>query len=95
MDSRKESGRPTLPTSETALGTTHSPHRTYRAANDQPAADVFVGRSMRAHRRFVELRLQDAHPSQCLRELARATDALASATWAIEYEAGLRDRGER
>jgi len=56
MDSRKESGRPTLPTSETALGTTHSPHRTYRAANDQPAADVFVGRSMRAdYTEFVAL----------------------------------------
>ena len=65
------------------------------AANDQAAADVFVGRALRSLRRFVEVRLRDARPSRCLLELGRATEALSSATWAVEYEAGLRDRGER
>lgn len=70
-------------------------HPTPVAANDQPSADVFAGRTMRSLRRFAELRLQDAKPARCLAELARATDALSSAVWAMEYEAGLYARGER
>jgi hypothetical protein len=70
-------------------------HATPDAANDQPGADVFVGRTMRSLRRFAELRLQDAKPARCLVELGRAADALSSAVWAMEYEAGLCARGER
>jgi len=57
------------------------------------AADVFVGRALRSLRRVVELRLQDAKPARCLSELGNADDALLSARWALEYEAG--DRGQR
>jgi hypothetical protein len=95
MDARKESGRPTLPTSTTALSTTYNRKCTGKAANDQAAADAFVRNAMRSLRRYMELRRQDAQPRRCLHELARATDALSSATWAVEYKAGLRDRGER
>lgn len=70
-------------------------HRTRDAANDQPSADVFVGRTMRSLRHFAELRLQDAKPARCLVELGRAADALSSAVWAMEYEVGLCARGER
>jgi hypothetical protein len=67
------------------------------AANVQQlgAADAFIGRALRALRRVLELRLQDAQPTRCLDEVTRATDALASARWAFEYEAGLLERGER
>jgi hypothetical protein len=66
-------------------------NRNVKAANDQAAADVFVDRALRSLRRVAELRLRDARPSMCLRELSRARNALSSATWALEYEAG--DRG--
>ena len=95
MDARKESGRSTLQTPTTALSTTRNAKCTRNAANEQAAADVFVGTVMRSCRRFMELRLQNAKPSRCLHELARAADALSSAKWGIEYEAGLRKRGER
>jgi hypothetical protein len=96
MRARKKTGRPALATPTTALSTTSVKTKfTGNAANDQAAADVFVGTVMRALRRFAELRLQDARQAQCLAQLAKATDALSSATWAIEYEAALRDRGER
>ena len=95
MDARKEAGRSALPTPMTALSKLHNPECIGNAANTQLAADVCVGNSMRALRKFIELRLQDARPSRCLKELALATDALSSAVWAVEFEAGLRDRGER
>ena len=97
MDARKESGRSALPTPTTALisTTTRNPKCTGNPANEQAGADVFAGTAMRSLRRFMELRLQDAQPSRCLHELARASDAVSSAIWAIEFEAGLRDRGER
>jgi hypothetical protein len=94
MDAQKETGRPALAT-PSALTKVRKQHSTANAANDQPAADVFVGRALRALRRIVELRLQDAEPRRCLAELNRATDAVTSARWAFEYEAGLRARGER
>ena len=96
MDARKETGRSALTTPTTALSTT-TPNTKFtgNAANEQPAPDVLVGSAMRSLRRFVELRLLDAKPPRCLHELARAADAVSSATWAIEYEAGLRKRGER
>jgi hypothetical protein len=65
------------------------------AANDQAGADVFAGRAMRSLRKFAELRSQDAKPRRCLIELERAADAVGSTQWAIEYEQGLRARGER
>ena len=68
---------------------------TVDAANDQASADVFAGTAMRCLRRFIVLRLRDAKLSRCRDELDRAADALSSAAWAIEYEAGLRNRGER
>jgi hypothetical protein len=96
MDARKETGRSALATPTTALSTASVKAKfTGNAANQQPAADVFVGTAMRALRKFADLRLQDARPMRCLSELARATEALSSATWAVEYEVGLRDRGER
>jgi hypothetical protein len=70
-------------------------NRNAEAANDQAAADAFVGRALRSLRRVVEFRLEDAGPSKCLRELSRAADAVSSATWALEFDAGLRARGER
>lgn len=95
MDARKEQGRPTLPTSTTALDITRPSKCTENAANEQTGADVLAGCALRALRRFVELRLQDAKPARCLDELARVADAVGSAKWAMEYEAGLRKRGER
>jgi hypothetical protein len=94
MEARKETGRSALATPAT-LTKVHKQDSTANAANDQPAADVFVGRALRALRRVVELRLQDAGPRRCLAELDRATDAITSARWAFEYEVGLRARGER
>ena len=91
----KETGRSALPTPTTALDKARTFNNIGNAANTQLAAEVFVGTMMRTLRRFAELRLQDARPSRCLRELAVATDALSSAVWAVEYEAGLRRAGER
>jgi hypothetical protein len=88
MDARKALGRSALPTPDAAQSNTRDPSCIPDAANAQPAADVFVGRAVRALRRVVELRLQDAKPARCLSELARAIDALSSAQWALEYEAG-------
>jgi len=93
MDARKETGRSALPTPNTAHSITRDPNCIPDAANAQAAADVFVGRALRSLRRVVELRLQDAKPARCLSELGRADDALLSARWALEYEAG--DRGQR
>jgi hypothetical protein len=94
MDARKETGRPALAT-PSALTSVPKQDCIANAANDQPAADVFVGRALRALRRIVELRLQDAELRRCLVELDRATDAITSARWAFEFEAGLRAQGER
>jgi hypothetical protein len=95
MGARKESGRSTLQTSTTALSTTRNPKCTRNAANEQAAADVFAGTALQSLRRFVELRLHNAKPSRCLHVLTRAAEAISSATWAIEYQARLRDLGER
>jgi hypothetical protein len=76
MDARKETGRSALPTPTTALTQRHNTKCIGAAANSQAAADVFAGNVLRSMRRFVTLRLQDARPSRCLKELALATDAL-------------------
>lgn len=95
VDATKTSGRSALSTPTTALSKVRDPKHIGNAANVQPAADEFAGTVLRSMRRFVELRIQKARPARCLKELATATDALSSASWAVEYEAGLRDRGER
>jgi hypothetical protein len=95
MGARKKTGRSALTTPKTALTKVRNPKDIGNAANDQRAADIFVGTAMRSLRRFVDLRLHDAEAKPCLKQLALATDAISSAVWAVEYEVGLRDRSER
>jgi hypothetical protein len=95
MDARKRLGRSALPTPTTALSKVCNPNSTDNAANEQRGADALIGTALRHLRRFVALRLQGARPARCLKELACAADALSSAIWAMEHEAGLGQRGER
>jgi hypothetical protein len=95
MRARKETGRSALMTPKTALTKVRNPKDIGNAANDQRAADICASTAMRALRRFVKLRSHDAMAKPCLKQLALATDAVSSATWAVEYEAGLRIWGEQ
>ena len=58
------------------------------------AAAVFIGNTLRSLRRIVQLRMQGAPPAKALHEAKRAQDAITSTIWALEFECGLRDRGE-
>lgn len=89
MDARKESGRPAIPT-PTALSKVRNTRCIGKAATSQAAADALVGNTMRSLRRFADLRVHDARPARCLAELAKATDALSSAVWAVEYASSTR-----
>ena len=95
MGARKKTGRAALTTPTTALTKVRDPKDIGKAANEQRAADVFVGTAVRSLRRFTGLRLQDADLRYCLRQLTLAAEAVSSAMWAVEYEAGSRDRGEQ
>ena len=65
-----------------------------RARGTGDAAAQFCGNTLRSLRRVVALRLQAAPISKSLHEAKRARDSADSLVWALEYESGLRERGE-
>ena len=95
LPTRKQ-GRQALPTPATLTKVRdwQSIARAPKAQARGAAADALVGRAIRALRRIVELRLNDATPTKCLAQLNEADDAMSSARWVLQYEAAMAKRGE-